>query len=198
MSKTMVSVLCCLFGCLIAFTGCDRKPKKEASTEPSASEPGKDAATPGTRDATAVPGMDPKADPGADPMADPGMDPMADPGMDPMADPGMDPMAEAPQPMPILAAKSCAGKGKQLTKTASAASFKREGNVWTRKETWGGGCPKGPVFTLVYQPKTKPLAVRLCFDPSKDTCESVRSGELRWDLTAALKEAGATDVKWVD
>jgi hypothetical protein len=194
MSTMKTSVLCCLAGCLIASAGCDRKPKKEASTEPStdpsATTPGKDATVPGTQDATAVPGMDP--------MADPGKDPMADPGMDPMADPGKDPMAEAPKPMPIVAAKSCAGKGKQVTKTASATSFKREGNVWTRNETWGGGCPKGPVFTLVYQPKTSPLALRLCFDRTQDTCEAVRSGELKWDLTAPLKEAGATDVKWVD
>jgi hypothetical protein len=174
MSRAKVTMLFCLAGCLIAIAGCDRKPRNEAPTEPRTAPDPKDAGAATTQDATTTPGMDP------------------------MADPGMDPMAEVPQPYPVVAAASCDGKGKQLSRGASAASFKREGNVWSRKETWSGGCPKGPVFTLAYRAKSSPLEVRLCFDQGKDACEAVKSADLRWDLTAPLKEAGATEVRWVD
>jgi len=177
MSKSLLLVN--VFGLTLALGGCPDK-KKEVNSPP-----------PAAADAGAQP-------PGMDPMADPTKDATATPGKDPMADPGKDPMAQAAPAFPIVAAASCAGRGKQLTTAKTAASFKRTGTVLSRKETWGGGCPKGPVFTLAYQASTKPLKVRLCYDQAKDTCKAIQSADLSWDLTAVLKSAGASEVRWVD
>ena len=65
-------------------------------------------------------------------------------------------------------------------------------------EKWGCGCPVRDVFTMVYEPKTSPLRVRLCVDPEADRCEALCNMNLEWNLEGPLKEAGATDVKFVE
>jgi hypothetical protein len=178
MSKSLLLVN--VLGLALALGGCPDKKKEVKDSPPAAAA---DAGAP-------APGMDPRADPTKDATATP--------AKDPMAEPGKDPMASAAQSFPIVAAASCAGRGKQLTTAKTAASFKRTGDVVTRKETWAGGCPKGPVFTLAYQPGPKQLEVRLCYDPTKDTCKAQQTAELSWDLGSALKAAGATKLVWVD
>ncbi len=101
-------------------------------------------------------------------------------------------------PFAAVAGTSCAGHGVQVTKAADASAFTRKGDAWSRNETWGCGCPTGLVFTMVYTPKTNPLEVRLCTDPNADHCEALCRREVGWDLSAALKDAGASDVKFVN
>ena len=196
MSKTLLLVN--VLGLTLALGGCPGKKKEVKDSPPPAAAAADAGAQPPGMDPMADPTKDATATPAKDPMADPGKDPMADPGKDPMADPGKDPMAQAAPAFPIVAAASCAGRGKQLTTGKTATSFKRTGDVVTRKETWAGGCPKGPVFTLAYQPGPKQLKVRLCYDQSKDTCKAQQTAELSWDLGSALKSAGASKLVWVD
>ncbi len=93
---------------------------------------------------------------------------------------------------------SCAGHGAQVTDAKDVSAFTRKGDIWSRAETWGCGCPTGPVFTVVYTPKTSPLEIRLCVDPHADHCDALCRKSLEWDLSAALKDAGATDVKFAN
>ena len=97
---------------------------------------------------------------------------------------------------PIVAGTDCSGRG--VVATQSKRPFTRDGTTWKRQQTWGCGCPKGPVFTLVYEPKTSPLRVRLCMDQSQDSCEAACRSVLSWDLAQPLRDAGATDVQFVD
>jgi hypothetical protein len=97
-----------------------------------------------------------------------------------------------------MAGTSCSGHGAPITTSKSGPSFKRKGDTWTRSESWGCGCPTAPVFTFVYEPKTSPLRVRVCSDPSADRCEMMCQQDLSWDLSSPLKDAGAKDVTFVD
>src|SRR5262245_31286304 len=99
---------------------------------------------------------------------------------------------------PALPAASCAGFGKHVTTDVPSRPFRREGNVVLRTLSWGCGCPRGSVFTLAYEPKTRPLRVRLCEDQSKDACEMACQRDWRWDLTQALTDAGTKDIQFVN
>ena len=104
----------------------------------------------------------------------------------------------AKKTFPIVAGASCAGHGRQVSDKASAATFNRAGDTWSANASWGCGCPSGPVFTLVYEPKSSPLRVRLCEDQSLDKCEMICQSHLDWDLSTPIKDAGAKDVSFVD
>jgi hypothetical protein len=96
----------------------------------------------------------------------------------------------------ITAANTCTGIGKALpTSTALVPN----GTKLMQKFGTGCGCLKGPAhYTVAYEPKTSPLRVRLCEGPGQDSCEAACSGTLEWDLTPALKDAGATSFQLVD
>lgn len=68
---------------------------------------------------------------------------------------------------------------------------------WATHVVWGCGCPKGPVFTLAYVPRTSPLEVRLCKDQSQDSCERGCGATIGWNLDAPMREAGAKTVRVV-
>jgi hypothetical protein len=92
---------------------------------------------------------------------------------------------------------SCAGNGTDIT-AASAKQLKAsDGKVSLAAVAYGCGCPTGPVFTLVYEPKTSPLRARVCKDQTRDRCEMACTKTFEWDLSAELKEAGARDVLFV-
>ncbi|MFO0758894.1 MAG: hypothetical protein U0359_20545 [Byssovorax sp.] len=97
---------------------------------------------------------------------------------------------------PIVAGTSCQGHGR--AEDPERPLFHRHGNTWSREEKWGCGCPTRDVFTMVYEPKTSPLRVRICVDPEADRCEALCQSSLEWNLEGALKEAGATEVKFVE
>lgn len=97
---------------------------------------------------------------------------------------------------PIVAGTSCQGRGR--VEDPARPVFRRDGNTFSREEKWGCGCPTRDVFTMVYEPKTSPLRVRICVDPEADRCEAMCQTSLKWDLTGPLKEAGATEVKFVE
>jgi hypothetical protein len=99
---------------------------------------------------------------------------------------------------PLVAGASCAGLGGQDTSAKDLSSFRREGDTLIRELSWGCGCPTGPVFTMVYEPKTSPLRLRLCVDQSKDLCEAMCTDSVRWDLSAPLRDAGARDIVFAD
>ncbi|MDI1451905.1 hypothetical protein [Polyangium sp. 6x1] len=103
-----------------------------------------------------------------------------------------------PRVFPIVAASSCSGRGRQVTHASSGDAFQRSGDTWSRQERWGCGCPTGDVYTMVYEPKTSPLRVRLCENGAMDMCEALCQQTLAWNLSGPLKEAGATDVVFVD
>jgi hypothetical protein len=94
------------------------------------------------------------------------------------------------QHFPVYAGTSCAGHGQP----APGGSLTRNGSTWSREESWAGGCPKGPVMSLIYEPRTSPLKVRICRDQAQDTCEAIRGGVITWELSTPLAEAGAGDV----
>lgn len=97
---------------------------------------------------------------------------------------------------PIVAGSSCAGHGR--AEDPGRPLFHRTGTTWTREERWGCGCPTRDVFTMVYEPKTSPLRVRLCVDPEADRCEALCTTDLSWNLEGPMREAGATDVTFVE
>ena len=97
---------------------------------------------------------------------------------------------------PIVAGTSCKGHGR--AEDPSSPLFQRRGNTWSREEKWGCGCPTRDVFTMVYEPKTSPLRVRLCVDVEADRCEALCNTSLEWNLERPLAEAGATEVSFVE
>jgi hypothetical protein len=94
-----------------------------------------------------------------------------------------------------VAGSSCAGNGKDIT--AVGKDLTLSGTKVSATLQWACGCAKGPVHTLVYEPKTSPLRVRICKDQSRDTCEMACERKLEWDLAQPLKEAGTTKVTFV-
>lgn len=62
----------------------------------------------------------------------------------------------------------------------------------------GCGCPSGPVYTLLYEPGTAPLEVRVCEGPGEDPCEAFCTGELVWDLADVLRSEQARVVRIAD
>jgi hypothetical protein len=97
---------------------------------------------------------------------------------------------------PVVAGSSCAGHGR--AEDPGRPVFRREGNTFSREEKWGCGCPTRDVFTMVYEPKTSPLKVRICVDPEADRCEALCQTSLKWNLEGPLKEAGASEVSFVE
>lgn len=95
----------------------------------------------------------------------------------------------------IVQGTSCAGHGEQITK-ANDTRFKLAGKTLSGVHKHGCGCPTGPVHTLVYK-ATSPLEVRICYDPTKDSCEAL-CHDVSFDLATALADGKATDVKFVD
>ncbi len=56
----------------------------------------------------------------------------------------------------------------------------------------GGGCPTKPVYTLLYT-KASPTELRVCDDPTADTCEMyIQNETVTFDLSGPLKASGAT------
>jgi hypothetical protein len=98
---------------------------------------------------------------------------------------------------PIVAGTDCNGRGVVVT-NHTKRPFTRDGTIWKREEGWGCGCPTRPVWTMVYEPKTNPLRVRLCKDQRADSCEMACRSVLSWDLAQPLREAGASDIQPVD
>jgi hypothetical protein len=94
------------------------------------------------------------------------------------------------QHFPVHAGTSCAGHGQP----APGGPLTRDGSTWSREESWSGGCPRGPVMSLVYEPRTSPLRIRICRDPAQDPCQAIKGGVIAWDLSTPLAEAGAGDV----
>jgi hypothetical protein len=95
----------------------------------------------------------------------------------------------------IVAGSSCAGNGQDIT--AVGKDLTPSGTKVSVTLQWACGCPKGPVHTLVYEPKTSPLRVRICKDQSRDLCEKACQKKVEWDLAQPLKEAGTTKVTFV-
>ncbi|MBL8620567.1 MAG: hypothetical protein JNK64_04660 [Myxococcales bacterium] len=95
---------------------------------------------------------------------------------------------------PVIAATSCDGRGAAVAAARIALTTDAAGRAVTQTP-WGCGCPTGPVFTLAYVPRTSPLEIRLCLDPSKDTCERGCGMPVAWDLAGPMREAGATAVR---
>jgi hypothetical protein len=96
----------------------------------------------------------------------------------------------------ITAASTCTGIGKALP---TSSALVPNGTKLMQKFATGCGCLKGAAhYTVAYEPKTSPLRVHLCEGPGQDSCEAACSGTLEWDLTAALKDAGATSFQLVD
>lgn len=91
---------------------------------------------------------------------------------------------------PVQAGTSCAGHGA----STPARPLTRNGSTWSREESWAGGCPRGPVLSMVYEPHTSPLEVRICVDQEQDRCQAIRGGLVTWDLSTPLAEAGANDI----
>lgn len=95
----------------------------------------------------------------------------------------------------VLEGAACGERGRavvpsQLTRTAQG---------WEAVvPAWGGGCATGPVWSLVYEPRTRPLRARLCHKPENDRCEMVVSGPVRFALDPALKITTANDLKLLD
>ncbi len=70
--------------------------------------------------------------------------------------------------------------------------IKIDGATLSFERDRGGGCPQKPVYTVLYG-KGEPMPVRVCDDPTADTCEMMIVAEkVTIDLTDALKAAGAT------
>lgn len=103
----------------------------------------------------------------------------------------------------VLAGTSCKGYGRPFSASHGAPAFTRDGNVLTSQEIRsGGGCPKRPVFTLAYEPKTESgktvLLAHVCEDPEADSCEMMLTGKITFDLGAAMAATHASDVRVVD
>jgi hypothetical protein len=95
------------------------------------------------------------------------------------------------QAIAIAPGASCAAHGGPVAKGPSAV--RRSGSKLSVSERWGCGCPARPVFSLVYEPGSSPLSVRLCEDPTADRCEALCQADLTWDLTELLRAEGETD-----
>ena len=102
--------------------------------------------------------------------------------------PGMSPW------YPVVAASSCEGHGAAVAPTAMTLTSDAAGR-WITRTAWGCGCPTGPVFTLVYRPRTSPLQIRLCLDQRQDPCERGCGMPVAWELTGPMHEAGARAVE---
>lgn len=103
----------------------------------------------------------------------------------------------------VVAGASCKGYGRAFSASHGAPAFTRDGNVLSSQEIRsGGGCPKRPVFTLAYEPKTESgktvLLAHVCEDPEADSCEMMLTGKITFDLGAALAATHASDVRVVD
>jgi hypothetical protein len=96
-----------------------------------------------------------------------------------------------------LPAASCDGLGGHVTTDVPSNPFSRSGDLVRRRINWACGCARGRVFTLVYEPKTHPLRVRLQ-DQSKDACEKACVAEMEWDLGRALRDAGTKDIRFLN
>src|SRR5262249_27858022 len=140
-------------------------------------------------------------------VGSPGERPVADVPQPP-SPAGTDGSANDTQPAPasdrgsravaVAAGTRCARAAKQVRRVADAPTFQPDGEVWSRVERWGCGCPHGPEFTMLFEPGTSPLRVRLCHDEGQDPCEAGCRETLRWDLAQPLRAAGAKDVVFVD
>jgi hypothetical protein len=103
----------------------------------------------------------------------------------------------------VVAGASCKGYGRAFSASHGAPVFTRDGDVFTSQEIRsGGGCPKRPVFTLAYEPKTEAgktvLLAHVCEDPEADSCEMMMTGKISFDLGTALSATHASDVRVVD
>lgn len=98
---------------------------------------------------------------------------------------------------PVIAASSCEGRGRAVSPSDAKLELEPTMSRVRTHASWGCGCPKGPVFTMAYVPKTSPLEIRLCLDPAQDSCEMECSQPIVWDLAAPMREAGASAVKLV-
>ena len=94
-------------------------------------------------------------------------------------------------PQRTLEGDSCADHGRAIT---SEGDFERSGTVWSRTESWGCGCPSGPVFTMMVEPGTNPLRVRLCHDFTADQCDMPCSERLEWDLASYVSADGEVEL----
>lgn len=95
----------------------------------------------------------------------------------------------------ILEGRSCGAAGELVTPRSFARE--RDSARWSSPDFWGCGCPKGNpyLWTLVYEPRTIPLVVRICRKASVVGCDTrCVSG---FDLGEALRAAGAKDVTLV-
>ncbi|APR79199.1 Hypothetical protein A7982_04546 [Minicystis rosea] len=99
--------------------------------------------------------------------------------------------------LPVVAGTSCDGHKSVVSPSDAKLTKDPATGRWLTQNQWGCGCPSAPVFTMVYEPKTAPLKVRLCIDPENDKCEAVCSGPVVWNLDAPLREAGTTEVQLV-
>lgn len=96
----------------------------------------------------------------------------------------------------VAAQTSCAGLGEQVD--VSRGDFHVVGDQWVRRFSWSCGCATGPVFTAAYEPKTSPVKVRICKDPTKDTCEKLcADNPVQFALGPVLRAAGASDAVFV-
>lgn len=100
-----------------------------------------------------------------------------------------------PDVQQIVRGSSCDSYGEDIS---AAGEFTRDGTVISREETWGCGCPERPEFTLVYEPDSSPLQVRLCHDDGADPCEAGCRRELQWDLCQALADEDASGIRVAD
>ena len=96
----------------------------------------------------------------------------------------------------VIPGRSCeqVGRGFQISDDKSAADFTQANNTISQDVQYSCGCPNAPVFTVVYEPKTVPLRVRLCKDERADRCLDSCDGPESWDLTAALKDANTEEI----
>jgi hypothetical protein len=103
----------------------------------------------------------------------------------------------APDDSIVVEAESCDRFGVQLTKSGDEASFSRDGDVLTRDETWGCGCPARPEFVMAYTP-TSPLELRLCHEDEADRCEGLCERPVSYDLARAFARARTTEFRFAD
>jgi hypothetical protein len=97
----------------------------------------------------------------------------------------------------VVEASSCAGFGEQISDSTSGGTFAIDGNVLSREDYFGCGCPSRAEFVLVYEP-TIPLGFRLCRDQFASICAQACPDTLRWDVTTAFARAGTTEFVFVD
>ena len=97
----------------------------------------------------------------------------------------------------VVEAESCDRFGVQLTRSGDEASFSRAGDVLTRHEEWGCGCPLGPEFVMAYTP-TSPMELRLCHNDFGDSCEAACQAPVSHDLTRAFDWVRTTEFRFVD